>query len=118
MFEKDSECVFTWVAHVKELLEMEAALLEEQAVALKLEEQTQLAAAVAATEALAVEDEADADANTASFTYVPPTTKYGQRVGHFGAEVADDRFKVDVVSEHRSSSKVGAGETFRPRLSR
>ena len=113
MFEKDSECVFTWVAHVKELLEMEAALLEEQAVALKLEEQTQLAAAVAATEALAVEDETDADANTESFTYVPLTTKYGQRVRHFGAEVADDHFKVDVVSGAPfHPPKSGPGETF------
>lgn len=107
MFEEDVECVFTWVAHVKELLQ-------------EVEESEQEAASAAAAAAAAAEEQ-ELVAAAASleiepdggYTYVPPTPKYGQRVRHFGAEVSDDQFKVAVVSgEPFHPPKSGPGETF------
>jgi hypothetical protein len=113
MYEEDCECVFSWVAHCKDHIEA----IENHLEAVKAQEQklsASASAAALAADALAADAEglaAGEDGDGAAFTYVPPTSKYGQRVRHFG--VVDDSFKVAVVSDEPfHPPKSGPGETF------
>jgi hypothetical protein len=103
-FSAGEECIFSWVTHVAESLRaIEDAQEAEEAAA------AEAAAAMAA--ACAIADEAEC--SDAAYTFVPPTSKYGQRVRHFGSDALDDAFAVEISSgEPFHPPKSGPGETF------
>ena len=98
------ECVFTWVAHLKEALEINAE--EMQAAESQQQRERDLERNLAAAIAVAAEADhagcgkgsSEASGAGDGFTYTPPTSKYGQRVRHFGSAATDERWRVDITS--------------------
>ena len=106
-----AEIVFTWTSHLTDAL----AEGEQQ----QQQQQQQLESAEASAEdlmAFGLEtevSEAGGASQEGAFTYVPPTSKYGQRVRHFGADALDERFAVEIVSGPSfHPPKSGPGESF------
>ena len=82
------EVVYSWAEHLREALTERAESEAAEAAAV----------AAVADAGQQIDQLASAMADASGFTFMPATSRYGQRVRHFGAESIDPSFAVEVTS--------------------
>ena len=88
-----AEVVYTWVEHLRERL---TGILQDELVA--AESAAAMGSDTAVGDALADTSAVRATESVSEYTFTPATSRYGQRVRHFGSASNDPAFRVDITS--------------------